>query len=342
MRKSLSLILSILLVLTLCLGGCNPSEPEEPSASLGESSIPEESSVPEESSQPEESSVPEESSQPEESSVPEESSLLEESSIPEESSQPEESSVPEDSSQPEESSVPEDSSQPEESSVPEDSSLPEESSIPEESSQPEESYVPEDPSRSVERPASPSAGDTEEMLAAFRDIVASLEEEHGKTTGKADGLCFVKLIDLDRDGVDELFCAWEVAQYNFYMTEIYQWIDNEAVLLHQETSFNQGTSVQPTVRFYIGDDTVYIPYGHENYYEYRALIDHKVETAFTVFYSFDSDNAHEVNGIPCTTYDEFMQALDDILGDMEALNYHFIDITYPYADEFPPVFIEVF
>ena len=314
MRKNLSLILSILLVLTLCLGGCNPSDPDESSAQ-------------------EESSVLEEASQVEESSVPEEPSQLEESSVPEEPSQPEESFVPEEPSQPEESSVPEEPSQPEESSASE------------ESSQPEESSMPEDPSLLVERPASPSAGDTEEMLAAFRDVVASLEEEHGKTTGKADGLCFVKLIDLDRDGVDELFCAWEVAQYNFYMTEIYQWIDNEAVLLHQETSFNQGTSVQPTVRFYIGDDTVYIPYGHENYYEYRALIDHKVETAFTVFYSFDSDNAHEVNGIPCTTYDEFMQALDDILGDMEALNYHFIDITYPYADDFPPitpVIIEVF
>ena len=287
MRKNLSLILSILLVLTLCLGGCNPSEPDESSAQ-------------------DESSVPEEPSQPEESSIAEESSQLEENSVTEEPSQPEESSMPEDSSQPEENSVP------------------------------------EDPSLSVERPASPSAGDTEEMLAAFRNVVASLEEEHGKTTGKADGLCFVKLIDLDRDGVDELFCAWEVAQYNFYMTEIYQWIDNEAVLLHQEISFNQGTSVQPTVRFYIGDDTVYIPYGHANYYEYRSLVNHKVETAFTVFYSFDSDNAHEVNGIPCTTYDEFMQALDDILGDMEALNYHFIDITYPYADEFHPVFIEVF
>ena len=318
MGKNLSRILSILLVLTICLGGCNPSEPAESSISLEESSIPEESSVLEESSQPEESSVPDEPSQPEESSVPEESSL------------PEESSIPEDSSQPEESSVPEESSQPEQNSVPEESSLPEESS------------VPEDPSLSVERPASPSAGDTEEMLAAFRDIVASLEEEHGKTTGKADGLCFVKLIDLDRDGVDELFCAWEVAQYNFYMTEIYQWIDHEAVLLHQETSFNLGTSVQPSVRFYIGDDTVYIPYGHENYYEYRALIDHKVETAFTVFYSFDSDNAHEVNGIPCTTYDEFIQTLDGMLGDMETVDYYFIDITYPYADEFPPVIIEVF
>ena len=299
MRKNLSLILSILLVLTLCLGGCNPSEPDE-------------------SSTREESSVLEEAFQVEESSVPEEPSQLEESSVPEEPSQPEESSVPEEPSQPEESSASE------------------------ESSQPEESSMPEDPSLLVERPASPSAGDTEEMLAAFRDVVASLEEEHGKTTGKADGLCFVKLIDLDRDGVDELFCAWEVAQYNFYMTEIYQWIDHEAVLLHQETSFNQGTSVQPTVRFYIGDDTVYIPYGHENCYEYRSLVNHKIETAFTVFYSFDSDNNHEVNGIPCTTYDEFMQALDDILGDMEALNYHFIDITYPYADEFPPVFIEVF
>ena len=54
--------------LTLCLGGCNPSEPAESSVSLEESSIPEENSVPEESSQPEESSTPEESSAPEESS----------------------------------------------------------------------------------------------------------------------------------------------------------------------------------------------------------------------------------------------------------------------------------
>ena len=92
MRKSLSFILSLLLVLTLCLGGCNPSEPAESSVSLEESSIPEENSVPEESSQPEESSTPEESSAPEESSQPEESSILEESSQPEESSVPDESS----------------------------------------------------------------------------------------------------------------------------------------------------------------------------------------------------------------------------------------------------------
>ena len=102
MRKNLSLILSILLVLTLCLGGCNPSDPDESSAR-------EESSVLEEASQVEESSVPEEFSQPEESSVPEEPSQPEESSVPEEPSQPEESSVPEEPSQPEESSVPEES-----------------------------------------------------------------------------------------------------------------------------------------------------------------------------------------------------------------------------------------
>ena len=90
MRKNLSLILSILLVLTLCLGGCNPSDPDESSAQ-------EESSVLEEASQVEESSVPEEPSQPEESSVPEEPSQPEESSVPEEPSQPEESSVPEES-----------------------------------------------------------------------------------------------------------------------------------------------------------------------------------------------------------------------------------------------------
>ena len=102
MRKSLSFILSILLVLTICLGGCNPSEPDE-------SSTREESSVLEESSQTEESSVPEELSQPEENSVPDESSQPEESSVPEEPSQPEESSMPEESSQPEESSTSEES-----------------------------------------------------------------------------------------------------------------------------------------------------------------------------------------------------------------------------------------
>ena len=72
MRKSLSFILSILLVLTLCLSGCNPSEPEEPSASLrgklcarkvfsaGREFRSEKSSQPEESSVLEESSLPEE------------------------------------------------------------------------------------------------------------------------------------------------------------------------------------------------------------------------------------------------------------------------------------------
>ena len=317
MRKNLSLILSILLVLTLCLGGCNPSEPDE-------------------------------SSTREESSVLEEASQVEESSVPEESSQPEESSVPEEPSQPEESFVPEEPSQPEESSVPEEPSQPEESFVPEEPSQPEESSMPEDPSLLVERPASPSAGDTEEMLAAFRDVVASLEEEHGKTTGKADGLCFVKLIDLDRDGVDELFCAWEVDQYCSYMTEIYQWIDHEAVLLHQETSYNIGTSIQPCVCFYIGEDTVYIPYGSENYYEYKSLINHKIETAFTTYYSqgyplSPDAGPHEINGNPYLTYDEYAQAIDDLIGDMERVCYEFIDIDNDlFPDEHPPVIIEVF
>ena len=317
MRKNLSLILSILLVLTLCLGGCNPSEPDESSAQ-------------------------------DESSVLEGSSQLEESSVLEEPSQPEESSEPEEPSQPEESSIAEESSQLEENSVTEEPSQPEESSMPEDSSQPEGNSVPEDPSLSVERPASPSAGDTEEMLAAFRDVVASLEEEHGKTTGKADGLCFVKLIDLDRDGVDELFCAWEVDQYCSYRTEIYQWIDHEAVLLHQETSYNIGTSIQPCVCFYIGEDTVYIPYGSENNYEYKSLINHKIETAFTTYYSqgyplSPDAGPHEINGTPYLTYDEYAQAIDDLIGDMERVYYEFIDIDNElFPEEHPPVIIEVF
>ena len=176
MRKSLSFILSILLVLTLCLSGCNPSEPEEPSASL------------------EESSVPEKSSQPEESSVPEESSLVDESSIPEESSQPEESSVPEESSQPEESSVPEESSQPEESFVPDKSSQPEESSASEESA-PEESL--------------------ETIEGVYLEIINDLIHEYGEGTiaSQSDpypqealvGLVVAKLIDFDQDGQPELF-----------------------------------------------------------------------------------------------------------------------------------------
>ena len=273
MRKSLSLILSILLVLTLCLGGCNPSEPEEPSASLEESSIPEESSVLEESSLPEESSVPEESSLPEESSVPEESS------------------------------------QPEESSASEESSLPEESSMP------------EDPSLSVERPASPSAGDTEEMLAAFRDVVASLEEEHGKTTGKADGLCFVKLIDLDRDGVDELFCAWAVIPSIQYQNVIYQWQDGQPVLLLERTGFNQGTSIQPKIVFYIGEDTTYLKYGSEMQDEYLALIDHELITVATTSYTF-GEESQLFNGTACSD-EEFRHKLDTLLDGTECITYEY-------------------
>ena len=278
MRKSLSFILSILLVLTLCLGGCNPSEPEEASTR-------------------EESSVLEEASQMEESSVPEEASREEESFVPEEPSQPEESSVLEEPSQPEESSASE------------------------ESSQPEESSVPEDPSLSVERPASPSAGDTEEMLAAFRDIVASLEEEHGKTTGKADGLCFVKLIDLDRDGVDELFCAWAVIPSIQYQNVIYQWQDGQPVLLLDRTGFNQGTSVQPRIVFYIGEDTTYLKYGSEMQDEYLALIGHELITVATTSYTF-GEESQLFNGITCSD-EEFHHKLDTFLDDTECITYEY-------------------
>ena len=262
MRKSVSFILSILLVLTLCLGGCNPSEPEKPSASL------------------EESSVPEKSSQPEESSVPEESSLVDESSIPEESSQPEESSVPEESSQPEESSVPEESSQPEESFVPDKSSQPEESSASEESA-PEESL--------------------ETIEGVYLEIINDLIHEYGEGTiaSQSDpypqealvGLVVAKLIDFDQDGQPELFCSYRSMDDAFapIAHQTVYGVKNGSVqiLFHEDAGSKGGANPGSTIQIH-NDGTPYIFRYDGSVVDYLTLQDDEFILAHQINYDSSS------------------------------------------------------
>lgn len=186
-----------------------------------------------------------------------------------------------------------------------------------------------------------TASDKELMLEAYRQIVAGLEEEHGKSTGQADGLCMVKLIDFDFDGTDELFCSWTVTQYARYMNEIYQWQNGTAVRILQETGANRGTSVQPVAIFYVGEDKAYILYGHEYRYEYKSLVDGEMVTAATLVADVEGgDITFYFNQVPYSQ-DEFQEVLNAFLKDMECLQYSYIPVDSPLAQEFPPVSIEM-
>ncbi|MBQ7916334.1 MAG: hypothetical protein IJ315_06060 [Firmicutes bacterium] len=178
----------------------------------------------------------------------------------------------------EESSLVEESKQ--ESSVAEESSVvKEESSVAEGSSVAEESSVQEEFSRAEESSQQEECSEIEkiEELASFADVVDYLEAVHGEARvdrGAYWGLCHVKLIDLDYDGVDELFCAYNAdAGANSYWNEIYQYQDGKVVKILDQLGLNRGTSISPSAEFYYAKDGVYIRYGSESRYQYYTLRD---------------------------------------------------------------------
>ena len=140
----------------------------------------------------------------------------------------------------------------------------------------EVAYVPE-----------PTVELSEEMRSAYRQVVGDLEGQYGKASeqyGQCTGLCMVKLIDFDGDGVAELYCGYGQGESGFpYQEEIYQYQNGQAVMIYQGKVLNQGSSVQPAAQFIIREDKAYIVSGSEFTYEYKTLINGEMVTEVTAY-----------------------------------------------------------
>ena len=129
------------------------------------------------------------------------------------------------------------------SSKQEGSSPPQENSKSEISSKSEVSSKIEESSKAEE---SSSLSAQKLMRQAYREVIADLEAEHGTAhDGEGiefyrQGLCMAKLIDFDKDGTPELFCSYSIS-VDVYCDEIYQFRDQEAVMIYQHQGANQGT-----------------------------------------------------------------------------------------------------
>lgn len=286
--KKLRVILCFILTLSLCFGGCgNPArnssgDSSEKDASRQEESSQKEASKAEISSKPEESSKVENSSKEEVSSQPEESSATQSSSVSEQSSVAEESSIPEETSQPEESSKVEESSRSEESSI---------------------------------------FSDQEQMLQAYREVIAELEAEHG-TAYDGDwyriGLCMAKLIDFDNDGIPELFCSYSpqgapVHDAFTYEDVIYGYRDGSAVVLYSGRGSNFGTGVKPGLHFLIKENQYYYTRTWEGLTEYWTLIDGEFTLVFSAYKSIPPDE-FRINDISVSE-ESYQAQLDEFIGD---------------------------
>lgn len=161
----------------------------------------------------------------------------------------------------------EESSEPEETSEPEESSKEEESSQ-EESSQEESS---QEESSLEESSQEESQEEAKESIAAYLPIIEELTELYGE--GKIEvsdmlnqemlrGLAVVRLLDMDGDGTEELYCAYSEEGAPYINRQcIYVLTDEGTELIYEGPISNNGTDVSPMTRFIYKEDKIYLCVG---------------------------------------------------------------------------------
>lgn len=167
---------------------------------------------------------------------------------------------------------------------------------------------------------------SDEVRNAYRQVIEDLEGQYGKASemyGQCTGLCMVKLIDFDGDGVVELYCGYGQSENGFpYQEEIYQYQNGQAVMIHQGKVLNQGTSVQPAAQFILREDKAYIVSGGEFLYEYKTLVNGEMQTEATV-YAWDrfTWNGEEISR------EEYDARMDALVGDGKVETYTYYSMA---------------
>lgn len=236
--------------------------------------------------------------------------------------QPADSSAQESSAQ--------ESSREEESQPQEESSKEEESSTAQESSK-EDSSVPES-SIQEESSAVEPVDEEAAMRAAYRQVIDGLTQQYGEGSisespidGQSvmKGLAVVRLLDFDGDGTQELYCAYakEGSPYA-NRQEIYQYRDNEAVLIYESSISNEGTDVSPMTRLIYKDGLIYlaegIPFSLKG--SYLKLTDGQMQSELDFESGYMSDSGkYYINGAEVTE-EEYRQQTEAFLENTVTVN----------------------
>ncbi len=120
-----------------------------------------------------------------------------------------------------------------------------------------------------EEPAEPS---DEEVYAAFADVIAQLEDQCGEGEIREPeeeedprmlwGVAVVRLIDMNKDGVPELYVACGEPGYVYLNRQyLYVYYDGEAVQALRAMITNDGTEIEPCSMIVDKEDAVYLGIG---------------------------------------------------------------------------------
>ncbi|MBQ5959437.1 MAG: hypothetical protein IJL53_02100 [Firmicutes bacterium] len=127
----------------------------------------------------------------------------------------------------------------------------------------------EEQSESAEEPAGPS---DEEVYAAFADVIAELEDQCGEGEIREPeeeedprmlwGVAVVRLIDMNKDGVPELYVACGEPGYVYLNRQyLYVYFDGEAEQALRAMITNDGTEIEPCSMIVDKEDAVYLGIG---------------------------------------------------------------------------------
>ncbi|MCL1804327.1 MAG: hypothetical protein FWG30_11985 [Eubacteriaceae bacterium] len=160
------------------------------------------------------------------------------------------------------------------------------------------------------------ADDTQARMAAYCSAIDSLISEYGEGTTEVkanevtlNGLGYVRLIDFDGDGRDELICAYsKLGSIHLQKLIVYGYDDGLVVLLSERNMPSEGTSVSPVVKLLEKGGKTYLVYGARMFLDvdYFGLVDGEM-VSHLHFYNnsgyIGDEMEYSLNGIP-TTFEE--------------------------------------
>ncbi|MBQ6240305.1 MAG: hypothetical protein IJK56_08100 [Firmicutes bacterium] len=193
---------------------------------------------------------------------------------------------------------------------------------------------------STDEPEGPSE---EEVFAAFADVIAELEEQCGEGEIREPeeeedpvmlwGVAVVRLIDMNKDGVQELYVACAEPGYVYLNRQyLYVYEDGEAVQALRAMITNDGTEIAPCTMIVDKEEAVYLgigaPFNLDGKYvtvdlEEDELI--RTDVEYQAGYMSEDDkfifNGEEM------TMNEFEAKQDEFLDGAEITTIYYLDMT---------------
>ena len=175
---------------------------------------------------------------------------------------------------------------------------------------------------------------SQQRNAAYRDKVEELIGKYGKPAlkeGYYGGVAFVRLIDFDDDGNEELYCAY--AEQNIYadQQEIWGFEDGKIISLAKGNINYLGSGTEPFVKFTIDDCKVYALFEDRATWENETVnSDDKgiyigIENGESIFKSDLDDSISCTDRVSMLQFDDLLKCTQNVMNDLGCKDFHIIN-----------------